>query len=447
MSTLSRRSFVKTGLAAGSLFTIVPRHVLGGHGQTAPSDKLNIAAIGIGGKGSSDLKNLESENIVALCDVDKVYAARVFCRYHDAKRYSDFREMLDKEKDVDAVSIATPDHTHAVIAMAAIKAGKHVFCQKPLAHDLNETRQLAEAAKRAGVVTQMGIQGHAMEGIRLTSEWIKDGAIGKIKKVEAWCSLTHYPPGHASWSTPCETRPTVTPATPSSINWDLWLGPAPYRPYSPCYHPRVWRNWWDFGSGMMADRGAHTLDPIITALQLGHPTSIEAISTDYNTETYPVASIVNFRFPRRGNFPELELTWYEGLRPPRPKELEETRVLGAKEGGALFIGDKAKLMGGVYGESPRIIPEAKMRAYKLPKKTIPRSPDIYKEWINACKNNGTTGANFDYAALVSDIVILGNLAKRFNGQVLHWDNTSRQITNVAEANAFVRTPYREGWQL
>jgi predicted dehydrogenase len=447
MSTMKRRNFVKIATPAAASFMIVPRHVLGGKGYVSPSDKLNIAGIGIGGKGSGDLKNVENENIVALCDVDDRYAAPVFSRYPQAKKYRDYRTMLFEQKDIDAVMIATPDHTHAIIAMAAMNAGKHVFCQKPLAHDIHETLTLRETASKLGLITQMGIQGHAMEGIRLICEWIWGGVIGEVSKVEAWCSLTHYPPGHQSWSTPCADRPNITPPTPGSLDWDLWLGPAKHRPYSPCYHPRVWRNWWDFGSGMMADRGAHTLDPIVTALKLKSPKSVEAISTDYNEETYPVASIVNYRFDKRKDFPELELTWYEGLRPPKPKELEIDRQLGHKEGGVLFIGSKGKIMCGVYGESPRIIPESKMKSSKLPPKTIPRSPGIFNEWIDGIKNKNQPSANFDYSGPLTDIVILGNMAKRFNGQVLEWDGIQNKVTNNPETNKYLHKEYREGWSL
>jgi hypothetical protein len=447
MNTMKRRKFIKSGAAAFSTFMIVPRHVLGGKGYISPSSKLNIAGIGIGGKGADDLRNVESENIIALCDVDERYAERIFHRYPEAKKYKDYREMLDSIKEIDAVMIATPDHTHAVIAMAAMKAGKHVFCQKPLTHNINETLQIMKTAKESGLTTQMGIQGHAMEGIRLVCEWIWDGAIGDVYKVEAWCSITNYPPGHAYYSTPCDARPHITPSVPGYLDWDLWLGPASFRPYSPCYHPLVWRNWWDFGSSMMADRGAHTFDPIAEPLKLKDPLSIEAICTDYNTETYPVGAIVNYRFPEREKFPPLELTWYEGLRPPRPKDLDDDRQLGDSEGGALFFGTKGKLMCGIYGGSPRIIPESKMRAYKQPAKSLPRSEGIYKEWIDACKNNTQSSANFEYSGIITKIVQLGNLAKRFNGKVLHWDGANQKVTNAPEANQYLNPVYREGWSL
>jgi hypothetical protein len=447
MNNMKRRKFIKSGAAALTTFMIVPRHVLGGKGYISPSSKLNIAGIGIGGKGSGDLRNVESENIIALCDVDERYAERIFHRYPEAKKLKDYREMLDSVKEIDAVMIATPDHTHAVITMAAMKAGKHVFCQKPLTHNIDETLQVMKLAKKTGLTTQMGIQGHAMEGIRLVCEWIWDGAIGDVYKVEAWCSITHYPPGHAYYSTPCDSRPHVTPSVPNYLDWDLWLGPASFRPYSPCYHPLIWRNWWDFGSSMMADRGAHTFDPIAEPLKLKDPISIEAICTDYNTETYPVGAIVNYRFPEREKFPPLELTWYEGLRPPRPKELDDDRQLGDNEGGALFIGTKGKLMCGIYGGSPRIIPESKMRAYTQPAKSLTRSEGIYKEWIDACKNNTQSSANFEYSGIITKIVQLGNMAKRFNGKVLHWDGVNQKVTNAPEANQYLNRVYREGWSL
>ncbi|MBM3892044.1 MAG: Gfo/Idh/MocA family oxidoreductase, partial [Verrucomicrobia bacterium] len=353
---MSRRSFLK-GAATIAALSVVPRHVLGGPGQTPPSGKLNIAGIGVGGMGASNLRNLEQENIVALCDVDLDYAARTIKLYPNAKVHTDYRQMLEKQKDIDAVVIATPDHTHAIISMVAMRAGKHVYCQKPLCHDVYEARMLAKTAAESKVCTQMGIQGHSMEGFRLVCEWLWDGAIGEVREVDAWCSLTYYPWGHASWSSKFgAARPKDTPPVPEKLNWDLWLGPAPQRSYHPAYHPRVWRCWWDFGNGMMGDRGAHTLDPVASALKLGMPTSIEATSSDLNPETHPIASVITFRFPARENMPPVKLTWYEGTRAPRPTELADGLRMPA-EGGVIFKGSKASLMCGVYGDSPRIIPE------------------------------------------------------------------------------------------
>jgi len=421
--------------------------VLAGPGRTAPGEKLNIAGIGVGGMGRTNLRNLKGENIVALCDVDEQYAGKTFKEFPKAKTFRDYRKMLDKQKDIDAVVIATPDHTHAVIAAAAIKAGKHVYCQKPLTHDVYEARKLTEAARKAGVTTQMGIQGHSNEGIRLICEWIWDGAIGEVREVDAWCSLSYYPWGHAYWSTSCATRPKETPPVPGTLDWDLWIGPAPHRPYHRCYHPAVWRAWWHFGCGMMGDRGAHTLDPAYMALKLGHPTSVEATALAGGGETHPLAAIVTYQFPKRGKLPAVKLTWYEGLRASRPEELEQGRQVGHPEGGAIFKGSKGKLMCGVYGESPRLIPESKMQAYKQPAKTIPRVKGSHEQdWANACKKGAQPSASFDYSGPLTEMVLLGNVAKKMETR-LHWDGPNMKVTNVPDANKYVRTEYRRGWTL
>ena len=443
---ISRRHFL-AATATTAAATIVPRHVLGGPRHITPSEKLNIAGIGVGGMGKSNLSQLESENIVALCDVDSNYAAETFKKYPKAKVYTDFRKMLDTQKDIDAVVIATPDHTHAVISMEAMRRGKHVYCQKPLTHDVYESRMLAKAARETGITTQMGIQGHSGEGIRLICEWIWDGAIGEVRDIDAWCSLSYYPFGHEWWSSKWSRRPQETPPVPSMLDWDLWLGPAPQRPYHPAYHPGVWRCWWDFGCGMMGDRGAHTLDPVFWALKLGHPTSVEATSLDLNPDTHPVASIVTYRFPARGDLPPVKLTWYEGLRPPRPIELEDDRRMGHIEGGVLFKGSKGTLMAGVYGEDPRLIPESKMKEYKQPPKTIPRVEDSHEQdWVRACKDGRPAGADFEYSGLLTEVCLLGNMAKRVDARI-EWDGANMKVTNLPEANKYIHTPYREGWTL
>jgi predicted dehydrogenase len=443
---ISRRDLLST-TAATAAFSIVPRHVLGGAQHTPPSEKLNIAGIGVGGMGRSNLSQLESENIVALCDVDHAYAAGTFKKYPQTKVYTDYREMLDKDKSIDAVMIATPDHTHAVISMEAMRRGKHVYCQKPLTHDIYEARMLAQAARETGVTTQMGIQGHSDEGCRLICEWIADGAIGEIRAVDAWCSLSYYPFGHASWSSKWSRRPKDTPPVPATLDWDLWLGPAPQRHYHPAYHPRVWRCWWDFGCGMMGDRGAHTLDPVVWALKLGHPTSIEATSLDLNPDTHPIASVVTYEFPAREGLPPVKLTWYEGVRAPRPPELEDGRRMGHAEGGALFKGTQGKLVGGVYGEAPRLIPESRMKEYKLPPKTIPRVAGSHEQdWVRACKAGKQAGANFEYSGLLTEICLLGNVAKRVDARI-EWDGPNMKVANLPDANKYIQTPYREGWRL
>ena len=444
-SAINRRNFLTTtaGMAA---FVIVPRHVLGGERQSPPSEKLNIAGIGVGGMGAANLRALESQNIVALCDVDHNYAANTFKRYPKAKLYYDYREMLDKQKDIDAVMIATPDHTHAIISMAAMQAGKHVYCQKPLTHDVYEARRLSQVAREKRLATQMGNQGHSAEGIRLVCEWIWDGAIGEIKEVDAWCSLSYYPWGHAGWSSKWSSRPNDTPAIPDTLKWDLWLGPARERSYHPAYHPAVWRCWWDFGCGMMGDRGAHTLDAVVWALKLTQPKSIEATSCGLNPETHPLSAIVTYQFPARENLPPVKLTWYEGTRPPRPAELDDELEWPA-EGGALFKGSKGMLMCGVYGENPHLLPQRLHKEYKRPSKTIPRVETSHEmDWVRACKTGQASGSDFSYTGPLTEICLLGNIAKRMDNRI-DWDPVQLKVTNLPEANACIKTEYRKGWSL
>ncbi len=441
----TRRQFIVQSSAAAAL-TIVPRHVLGNSQDTSPSDKLCIAGIGVGGMGASNLSALKSENIMALCDVDPKYAARTFERYSKAKTYTDYRQMLDKQKDIEAVVIATPDHTHAVISMAAIEAGKHVYCQKPLTHDIYESRMLAKAAKKALVATQMGNQGHSGDSIRSICEWIWDGAIGEILEVDAWCDLSYYPWGHAGWSSKWGTRPTDTPAVPSSLDWDLWLGPAPERPYHPAYHPAVWRCWWDFGCGMMGDRGAHTLDVVVWALKLGAPTTIEATSCGLNPDTHPLSAIVTYQFPARDTMPPLKLTWYEGTRPPYPEDYEED-IQWPAEGGILFKGSKGKIIAGVYANNARLLPEKLNQEYQRPHKTLPRVDSSHEmDWVRACKTGQPCGSEFGYSGHLTEICLLGNIAKRVDSRIA-WNGEKMKVTNHPDANQYVRKTYRKGWQL
>jgi len=440
----SRRTFLGRAAAAAP-FVIVPRYVLGGTGHTPPSEKLNIAGIGVGGRGASDLAELESENIVALCDVDEERAAGTFKKYPKATRYRDFRRMLDKEKEIDAVVVATPDHTHAVASMMAIKLGKHVYCEKPLTRTILEARRLAEAAREAKVATQMGNQGMAFEGNRLINEWIWDGAIGPVREVHAWSDRpTHH--GKLYWAQGIE-RPEDTPPVPDTLDWDLWLGPAPYRPYHPAYVPFAWRGWWDFGSGGLGDMGIHNLAPVFSALKLGPPSSVESSSTLVFEETLPLACTVHYEFPARGDMPPVRLHWYDGgIIPPRPEELEDDREL-SREDGVIFVGDKGKLLvEGWGGHSPRLIPESKMKAYERPPKTLPRSVGHHKEWIQACKGGEPGRSNFDVAGPLTEAVLLGTLSVR-TGKRLLWDPANMTVTNAPEANAFLDYEYRKGWTL
>jgi predicted dehydrogenase len=476
---LTRRHFIASAAASAAAVTIVPRHVLGGPRNIAPSEKMNIAGIGVGGMGGANLANLQGENIVAICDVDHTYAAHTIQQYPKAKLYKDFRLMLDQQKDIDGVVIGTPDHTHAVISLAAMKAGKHVYCQKPLTHTVHEARVLARAAKEYKVATQMGIQGHTMEGHRLVCEWVAAGLIGEVREVDAWCSLSYYPWGHAYWSSAWSDRPKETMPVPAGLDWEVWIGPAAMRPYHRAYHPQTWRCFWDFGCGMMGDRGAHTLDTVVSALKLGPPSSVEATSCGNTAEVHPLSAIVTFRFASRSRLPSgtntldtaggtqnlvsdvgaqkslpaggtylppVKLTWYEGTRPPRPDDLEDGRQMPA-EGGVFIKGGQGTIMAGVYGESPRIIPEKRMREVKLPPKSIPRVKGSHEQdWVRAAKTGTAAGADFAYSGPLTETCLLGNIAKRVDGRIV-WDAENLKITNSPEANRFVQTEYRKGWEL
>ncbi len=451
MASVNRRQFIKSVAGAAASFTIVPRHVLGGPGYQAPSNTLNIAGIGVGGQGAYDLQSVESENIVALCDVDWRHAAATFERYPKARRYRDFRVMLEKEKGIDAVVVATPDHTHVVAALAAIRAGKHVYVEKPLAHSIEETRRLTEAAREAGVATQMGNHGHAAETMRILKEWLDDGAIGTVREVDAWTPHAVWPQGI--------NRPSDSPAVPDTLAWDLWLGPVRERPYHPSYLPCTWRGWWDFGTGALGDMGCHIFDPLYYAFDLTYPESVEAsystfipegLSWDkpFNDETYPRASIVRYRFPAQGKRPALKVTWYDGgLMPERPPELEETRRMGNTFGGLLLIGDKGKILSGAHGaDGLRIIPESAMQAYERPPKRLPRSVGHHQEWIAACKGGPRPGSSFEYAGPLTETVLLGNVALRAQRRI-QFDPARMEITNAPEVNAWLRREYRDGWSL
>jgi len=453
----TRRKFIGSMAMTTAAFSIVPRHVLGGKGFTPPSDKLNIAIIGVGGKGRSDMYSVSTENIVALCDVDdrkmqetlkrtaeseNEKSQELSKRLEKAPKYKDFRVMLEKEKNIDAVTVSTPDHTHAVAAMAALKLGKHVFVQKPLTHTVKEARVLRKAAKEAGVITQMGNQGHAGEGIRLIEEWLADDAIGSVREVACW---TNRP----VWETGMD-RPKEIPSVPSEVDWNLWLGPAPFRPYHPAYMPWSWRAWCDFGTGALGDMGAHIFDVPYANLKLEYPTTIEATSTKFNGDSWPVAEVLHYEFPARGNLPPVKLSWYDGgIMPKRPEELEPGRRMGNSDGGVLYIGDKGKIMCGCYGDNPRIIPEKKMKEYTQPANSIPRSPGIHEEWVESIKKNVQATSNFEYASKLVETMMLGNIAIRMapKNAKLEWNGKKGEFTNVPEANEYLIREYKKGWSL
>jgi predicted dehydrogenase len=446
--SLSRRAFLARAATATAAFSLVPRHLLGGAGITPPSKKLNIAGIGIGGKGLDDLQNLAGENIVALCDVDHTYAAAAFKKWPDAKRHRDFRKMLATQKDIDAVLIATPDHLHFAISMWAIRLGKHVYCQKPLTHTVAEARALARAASQARVATQMGNQGNAGAGVRHIQEWLEDGAIGAVREVQAWTEKPNWPTGMG--------RPTEAHPVPEGMDWDLWLGPAPARPYHPAYTPFKWRAWWDFGSCSLGDMGCHVLNTPWRALDLGHPTSVEAYSRGSTDETGSLASIIYYEFPARDGKPPVRLTWYDGgIMPPRPVEITDNRRLGDNEG-CIFVGERGKITCSCYGENVKLLPDSLDRSYPRPAPRLPRSAGHYREWIAACKGGPKAGSHFEHAAVLTEVVQLGNVALRHSARVnkelqngrpvkLLWDKVAGQ-TSDPEADQFLQREYRKGWE-
>jgi predicted dehydrogenase len=460
-----RRQFLQ-GTAAVTAFTIVPRYVLGGQDQTPPSDLINVAVIGTGGQGIVNMKALLQEKdvrIIAIADpneeadyskwyyggkagrlpalklINDTYQKQNAENFKGCADYIDFREMLEKEKAIDAVLVATPDHAHGVVTMAALKLKKHVYCEKPLCRSLYETWKVIEAAREAKVATQMGNYGHSGEGLRLFCEWIWDGAIGPVREVHAWAN---FPPMNEQ-----KERPTETPEVPKGMNWDLWLGPAQERPYHPAYAPVTWRAWHDFGVGMLGDFACHHMDPAFQALKLGYPTSIEACSFGGGKETFPYASLAYFDFPAREEMPPVRLTWYDGgLGPETPEELEPNRKLSKTGHGILLVGDKGKILGGGWAQSPRLIPETAMQAYKRPPKTLPRVPGHHRDWLNAIKNGGQPSANFDNVGKMVEAILMGAIAERV-GEKLYWDSAQLRFTNSTAANDLIKPNFREGWAI
>jgi predicted dehydrogenase len=464
---VSRRQFVGTVATAAGV-TIVPRHVLGGAGFQAPSDTVNVAIVGYThGMGTANLLNVaKTDNIVALCDCDESEAAKealtrrgTLEKFPKAVQHKDYRKMLESQKDIDAVLVATPDHTHAVIATAAMQLGKHVYVQKPLTRTISEARALTEAARKYKVVTQMGNQGHSEEGLRLMQEWLDAGAIGQVREVHCWTNRPIWPQGMP--------RPAEEQAVPAGFDWDLWLGPAPMRPFHKTYHPFGWRAWQDFGAGAMGDMACHVMDASFTILKLGAPTSIVA-SLGYNflppapgqrgfgqrveyNDSYPPSSTIHLSFPARGNMPPVKLHWYDGgLLPELPEDLEPGRKL--PESGTIFIGDKGKMWCETYSESPRLIPESFMQAFtNRPPKTLPRVPEgragHERNWLDAIRQKGQAVAHFDYAGPFTETVLLGNVAMRFPGERLMWDAATMKVTNKPEADQYIQHNYRPGWSL
>jgi predicted dehydrogenase len=440
----SRRDFIRTASAATVGFTLLPSKVISGLGHRAPSDKLNIAGIGVGGKGHANLLGMNTENIVALCDIDWNYSKSCFADFPAAKKYRDWRILFDEMgKSIDAVMISTADHTHAIIAAHALTLGKHVYCQKPLTHSVFESRLLTLLAGKYKVATQMGNQGNSGEDVKDVCEWIWNGEIGEVREVHAWTNRPIWPQGLQ--------RPTEVMKVPETLNWDLFIGPAPSRPFHEIYTPWNWRGWWDFGTGAFGDMACHVLDPVYSALKLGYPTHIMGSSTLLNTESAPQAETVEFRFPGRDNLPrvampEVRVYWYDGgILPSRPDLLPAgLSLMDDGLGGCLFIGSKDTLFCSCGGVNKRLL------SGRVPQvaKTLRRVPGARgyvdgpheQDWIRACKespeNRLEATSNFAYSGPFNEMVLLGVLAVRLQGlhRNLEWDGEKMEFTNISDSD-------------
>ncbi|HEY5061801.1 MAG TPA: Gfo/Idh/MocA family oxidoreductase [Gemmatimonadaceae bacterium] len=512
--TVTRRDFVADAgkVALGAMIvpngfpTIVPRHVLGGRGFTPPSALLNIGVVGVGGQGSGNARSVASENLVAFCDVDPAFMERNVMgtdgskpptpdtiafrdKYHQANKYTDFREMLAKQRDLDAVIVATPDHMHATVAAAAMRAGKHVYCQKPLTYSVYESRLLSRLARENKVVTQMGNQGHSGDGTRRVVEWVRAGVIGQVREVHIytdrparfWAQGLPRPGAAGSPATLsagnvravsnalAAAMANANPTMPEGLRWDLYLGPvAEDISYHPIYHPFTWRGWTDFGVGALGDMGAHLIDQAYWSLGLTYPTSIEATSSLWGTESvpppagsppgtrpaskpvsYPMASTVHYQFPAVGSRAAVKLNWYDGgLFPPRPDGLPDEVKLDS-EGGGIFVGDKGILIHNTYGENPRLFPMSVAQTGAEVPQTLPRIAESHQmNWVRACKGETQASSPFEYGAALNETMVLGVAALRAGqGRKVVYDGEKMQFTNAPDANQFLTREYRAGWAL
>ncbi|MDR2816728.1 MAG: Gfo/Idh/MocA family oxidoreductase [Proteiniphilum sp.] len=448
-SKISRRKFLEAGAIAAAGLTVVPSSVLGkSMGYKAPSDKLNIAAVGIGGMGNSNLNQLQSENIIGLCDVDWKYSKRVFDKYPNAKKYYDYRKMYDElGKTIDAVVVATADHTHAIIASTAMVMGKHVYVQKPLTHSVYESRLLTKLAAKHKLATNMGNQGSSAAGVRQVVDWIRDGQIGEVTKVEAFTDRPIWPQGLMI--------PSQVHKVPSTLNWDLFIGPAKKRPFNEIYHPWNWRGWWDFGTGALGDMACHILHPVFKGLNLGYPTKVQGSSTMLLTDCAPNAQVVKYVFPQRDNLPkvgmpEVEVTWYDGgLLPMRPEGVPAGKNLNDSGGGVIFYGTKDTLICGCYGVNPWLVSG---RTPSSPKTQREVTLSHEMDWVRACKespeNRVQTASPFSEAGPFNEMVVMGVLAVRLQSlnQELHWDGENMKFTNIP-SEATIRTILEDGFKI
>ena len=430
-TSLSRRDLLKASgvgalaISGGVWSELAPAQT------KSPNQKLNIACIGTANRAAADVSGVQGENIVALVDIDSNYLERAAKQFPSAATYADYREMIVAQADkIDAVVVGTADHNHAPATIRAIRAGKHVYCEKPLTHTVQEARIIAEAAKKAGVATQMGTQIHAGDNYRRVVEVIRSGAIGDVTDVHVWVGK--------GWGG--GERPDAGQEPPANLSWDLWLGPAPVRPYvAGRYHPAQWRRWWDFGQGTLGDMACHYMDLPFWALDLRHPTSCEAEGPAVHPETCPLGLKVTYQFPKRGDLVATKLTWYDGNM--IPKEVAGERVPGS---GVMFIGTE----GHMYADysNYRLFPQEKFTDFKPPEQTIEKSIGHHAEWIKACKDGSPTTCNFDYSGALTESVLLGNVAYR-TGEKLEWDAASLKATNSTAADKYISKEYRKGWEV
>jgi predicted dehydrogenase len=495
---IPRRQFVRNAALAAAAFTIIPRDVLGGPRRISANDRVNIAGVGVGGRGRAVMQALSGMNLVAMCDVDWPFVGGRYAdipnqlasankrlaeatddkqkaqiqaqikswqqlqeKWPKTRRYTDYREMLEKQKNIDAVVIATPDHTHAHIALAAMDLGKHVYVEKPLAWSVEECRRLAAKATATKLQTQMGNQGHSSDDARLVNEYIQSGAIGTVTEVHVWTNrpLAYWPQGIP--------RPAALPANakelpwnmngvmtrsagsfgayppPDKLAWDLFLGPSRYIEYHPIYHPFNWRGWTDWGVGAIGDMGAHLIDSAFWSLDLDYPTSIETTSTPYNHDTYPMACTTYFDFPAKGARPAVKMTWYDGgLTPPKPVEMGDEEL--NKGGGVLYIGTKGKLLNDTYGFNPRLLPKSLHESVGKPKETYARITTSHEmNWIDAIRGTQKTTSPFEYSARLTEIMLLG-VAALNAGKKISYDGAAMKVTNVADSDALLKRKYRAG---
>ena len=449
---ITRRAFLTISTAAGMSFAtsaqrpntakVVPR-------KLSPNEKLNIAGIGAGGKGREDLGNCRNENVVAMADVDTPRAAEMFAFYPNARQFTDYREMLEKVKEIDAVTVTTPDHTHAPAAYLAMTLGKHVYVQKPLTHTVAEARLLRHTAKKMGVASQMGNQGHSGNGARVLCEMVWSGAIGTVSEARVWTNRPTWAQGIA--------QPLTEEPVRAGLDWDKWIGTAPLRPFNNKYAPHAWRGWQDFGNGALGDMACHIMDPAFWALNLhkAERYSVELIQADgRNDQTYPNSSTVKFSYPARGEMPPVDVYWYDGGNlPPRPAGVPDNQQIGDGEwndrtNGSYFVGDSGIITAGEYGGRPRLLPDERMAEYTPPAESIPRvgAQNHYRNWFDACKGGEPACSNFEYSAPFSEMIVLGGLAIRMN-QKLEYDCVAGKLTNLANSDHLLTKEYRNGWEL